>query len=616
MTKFFLLALSGLILALWPLASAHADKPPIMKVEEVKAGMKGYGLSVFCGTKPVRFNVEVLGVLWNFAPKRNVILVRCSEDPAVDYNGDGKPNGENDKPITKGRVSAGMSGSPVYIPKEDGKDYLIGAVALSWQFGVEPIAGVTPIEQMIADMETPLENAYATPGSVRLPEKDAKDAKDNPLAEYRNKLTYLATPLMVSGFNERVFNDFAKELRQYNIEAVQGGGAGKAVANEKVALEPGSTVGVPLVRGNMEIYAFGTLTMIDDKDKKWVGFGHPFVAAGECRLPLTVGSITTTMTGLASSFKFGGSLGQVGTLMRDRSSSVSGILTDEKDSVRMIPLTIKTAVKKNREAGKTEYKTYKLEMADFEAMLPNIVYYCASSVMADDLAAMSDVTSYIQMKFKFEGFDEVTTWDAYADAMGTQFSKNMAGLLAAIIFNPFGHVKLEYVDITIDITRELKAATIENVTTDVERVKPGQEITLKLKLKAYQKGEWWEEMKVKIPEDMKGDSVDLIVEGGNSAGYTIFKSLKGVNSVKDLLAGIKELFKPQAFVVTIPYDTVGMRYKGQFFKGLPPSVLRQFEAVAGRDATQWPDVAHAIQESEWIVSGQKIIHLIIDRQEK
>ena len=37
-----------------------------------------------------------------------------------------------------------MSGSPIFI---DGK--VIGALAYSWQFAKEPVAGITPIEEML-----------------------------------------------------------------------------------------------------------------------------------------------------------------------------------------------------------------------------------------------------------------------------------------------------------------------------------------------------------------------------------------------------------------------------------------------------------------------------------
>ena len=73
--------------------------------------------------------VEVLGILKNAnGPKGDVILVRLGGAKA-EYTG----------------VVAGMSGSPVYF---NGK--LAGAVAFRiGEFSKEPIAGVTPISEML-----------------------------------------------------------------------------------------------------------------------------------------------------------------------------------------------------------------------------------------------------------------------------------------------------------------------------------------------------------------------------------------------------------------------------------------------------------------------------------
>ena len=51
---------------------------PTMPVSEIKAGMKGYGLTVFRGTEPERFDVEVLGTLRQFRPHQNLVLIKTS----------------------------------------------------------------------------------------------------------------------------------------------------------------------------------------------------------------------------------------------------------------------------------------------------------------------------------------------------------------------------------------------------------------------------------------------------------------------------------------------------------------------------------------------------------
>jgi len=91
--------------------------------------MRGVAYTVFQGVKPEAMEVEVLGVMHNVnGPKGDVILVRLHGEKA-EYTG----------------VVAGMSGSPVYL---DGK--LAGALAFRiGEFSKEPIAGVTPIAEML-----------------------------------------------------------------------------------------------------------------------------------------------------------------------------------------------------------------------------------------------------------------------------------------------------------------------------------------------------------------------------------------------------------------------------------------------------------------------------------
>src|SRR5438477_12977838 len=110
-----------------------------MPLSQVRKGMKGYGLTVFEGTKLEKFDVEIIGVLNNIAPGQDMILARV-DSPEVQRAG----------------VIAGMSGSPIYI---DGK--VIGALAYSWQFAKEPIAGVTPIDEMLKIAEAGLSSAGA-----------------------------------------------------------------------------------------------------------------------------------------------------------------------------------------------------------------------------------------------------------------------------------------------------------------------------------------------------------------------------------------------------------------------------------------------------------------------
>src|SRR5215211_5716253 len=117
--------------ALGALGIAHVPAAtPLMPITEVKPGMVGVGRTIFEGAEMKDFKVHILGVLKNVqAPQRNLILARLEGGP-----------------LAQTGVIAGMSGSPVYV---DGR--LIGAVSYSiGAFPKEPIAGITPIGEMIA----------------------------------------------------------------------------------------------------------------------------------------------------------------------------------------------------------------------------------------------------------------------------------------------------------------------------------------------------------------------------------------------------------------------------------------------------------------------------------
>jgi hypothetical protein len=56
--------------------SLSAQTTSFMSVDEVRPGMKGTGKTVFQGTKIEQFDVELLGVLKNYAPKQDMVLAR------------------------------------------------------------------------------------------------------------------------------------------------------------------------------------------------------------------------------------------------------------------------------------------------------------------------------------------------------------------------------------------------------------------------------------------------------------------------------------------------------------------------------------------------------------
>src|SRR3984957_9300730 len=106
--------------------AGDADPKSYWDVGQIRPAMKGVGQTVMVGTKLEEFGAEVLGVMRDVSPGRDMVLCRLA--------------GCN---LEHAGIIQGMSGSPIYI---DGK--LLGAVAFAWEFAKDPIAGVTPFSQM------------------------------------------------------------------------------------------------------------------------------------------------------------------------------------------------------------------------------------------------------------------------------------------------------------------------------------------------------------------------------------------------------------------------------------------------------------------------------------
>jgi hypothetical protein len=200
-TLFVLIVSSCLALSQAAPTSPPTGKTVTMPVSDIKPGMKGVAYTVFQGTQPESMDITVLGVLKNAnGPKGDIILIRL----------------EGQKPEYTG-VVAGMSGSPVYI---GGK--LVGALAFRiGQFSKEPIAGVTPIADMLEinamdQTVSPAEAKTALPTVETTSTKTSGPGQSADVTKVTNMLTPIETPLVFNGFSEDAVKQFAPQFARRN----------------------------------------------------------------------------------------------------------------------------------------------------------------------------------------------------------------------------------------------------------------------------------------------------------------------------------------------------------------------------------------------------------------
>src|SRR5580704_16368343 len=317
--------LALVVLFFLPSSSVQAQtRTPVetIPIEQIHAGMRGVAYTVFQGTKPESMDVEVLGVLKNAnGPKGDVILIRLGGKKA-EYTG----------------VVAGMSGSPVYL---NGK--LAGAVAFRiGEFSKEPIAGVTPIAEMLEisaldrnPASAPIEatsaarspNKTASPGIANAPSQDANNG-------FTNYLKPIETPLVFNGFSEDTVQRFASQFAAAGIVPVMGAGS---VSNDKQPepMEPGSAVSAILVQGDMNIAATCTVTYMDAQHL--LACGHPLMQFGMVDLPMTKSTVLATLPSPLNAFKIVNATETVGAFVQDRHN---GILGEFDRKPEMIPVTL------------------------------------------------------------------------------------------------------------------------------------------------------------------------------------------------------------------------------------------------------------------------------------
>lgn len=318
----------------WP--QFAAAQMAIYPLRDVRAGQHAIGKTVFQGSKIEEFQVDILGVLQNVGPRQSIILAKLSGGPLQETG-----------------VMQGMSGSPVYI---DGR--LVGAVALAFNFSKEPIAGIRPIEEMLAAGDSP-----------KPPFTKVASNADS----LASKLIDIATPLSFSGFTTGTLDQFSPQLKKLGLEPRQGVASGGKLPSKMGApasLRPGDMIAVELLSGDMSIGAEGTVTAVDGK--QIYAFGHQFMSVGNTELPFARAEVLTLLPNLNSSFKISSPLEWMGAITQDRSTSIYGELGRKADT---IPFAI--TVKDGRRAPLDNH----MQMIQDRVLSPYIVQTAVYSAM-------------------------------------------------------------------------------------------------------------------------------------------------------------------------------------------------------------------------------------------
>ncbi len=491
----FLLALFALSLSLSTLSTAQTTQPTI-PVDEIHTGMRGVAYTVFQGVKPEPMDVEVLGVLRNVnGPKGSIILIRL-HGPKVEYTG----------------VVAGMSGSPVYI---DGK--LAGALAFRiGEFSKEPIAGVTPIADMLeinALDKSPSEEASAAkPAVTNAAGKTAAPGDSAALPgstqDFANYLKPIETPLVFSGFSEETVKLFAPMFASAGIVPVMGAGS-VSETKQSEPLEAGSAVSAILVRGDLDIAATCTVTYIDPQ--RLLACGHPLLQFGSVDLPMNKAEVLATLPSPLNAFKIVNTTERAGVFVQDRHTGILGVFGKQPE---MIPVTLTI-----RGSGMT--KEFHYEVLNNPRLSPVAIMATVFNALHGVNAYGEEITYRLNGSINVKGFPEVGLRNMFAPAENGQPAAMAAALslgerFGRIYDNPYNAPAVNSVKLDFDLVRERRWARLESARTDVTEVRPGDEIMVETVLAPYRGERVVRQIPVKIPTSASKGNLRILVSDGDT----------------------------------------------------------------------------------------------------
>lgn len=535
-------------------AGARATPVPAMPVDELRVGQRGWGVSVFQGNEPQRFDVEILGVLRAIQPGGDLVLARLT--------GAG---------LEKTGVIAGMSGSPVWVD-----DRLVGAVAFAWPFSHEAIAGVTPIGAM-RGIEAAV--PWGVGGGGPRTSLDAIARRDLPESLLSEAVAALAgggaaqgRPAMLwaaSGFAPRTLERLGGALPSL---VAAGGGGGVATAADG-DLQPGDAVAEVWIDGDLRMAATGTVT---DRDGDAIlAFGHPVTALGAIDLPMAPAEIVTVLSSAYSSFKLANVGAPVGSFVRDHAAGALGKIGRP---ARTVPMTLRVAGPNPRR--------FDLRLGRVPALLPTLAAIGTLGVL--DVTSPLGGTEGLDLRLRFDlGADGPLELVQSFDGEGAPIQAVLYLLAVSdfLVRTDLARVDLRAIEVDVEPYAEPRTATLVGLHAERTQLEPGDLVRLFVDLRRYRGEIVRRTVELRLPPDLPKGRYTLLVGDGASADAARL-AVEPVSPVRleQALELLRSLGSARSLTVLGVLPGRGLAAGGEVLPRLPGSLRAIWGASGARAA--------------------------------
>lgn len=594
-------------------AIAPEDRARILPVSEVRAGMQGYGKTVFQGDRIDRFDVKVLGVLPNMIAGQPLILVRVGGGVL------------NQRDIN---IAEGMSGSPVYVGGR-----MIGAIAYAGWFAREPLGLVTPIEAMLEAWNPSLPTTPPGFGDIK-PLPEPLRVGDQTMSSVGISLTGtpaqvgggtawfrpLGMTLVASGLSPRTLGEAGGKLGPMQIQVRPG--PGTAAGKAKIALEEGSAVGFSLATGDIDLTGIGTVTY--RRGNRVLTFGHPFMTLGAVELPMTTCWVHDVFTSYMSSYKMASPVEEIGSSTQDRPFSVAGEIGK---TAQMIPVEVRL---------RDEYRPQPMVLRSRIFDHPQLTGILASLVVSEAITrirpyqgeAMARVTASVTG----EGVGTIQRTNLYYSPgdIRSDATTDLDIFLSLFRTNRFEPVRIQKVVLDVQFFQTRQTANIERILLEKREFEPGEAIDVGVEVRPFKgAGIERQSLRVEIPDNIPDGAATLIVHGGILTGSMAgldtspasglgqalaLEDVRQANSIKQMLERFARLETNNQIVARVLLPTTSLNVDGQRLTGFPPAMEQAM--LSNRTLTTRTSRDELKQSilTRWVMSGADAVPIVIRRK--
>jgi hypothetical protein len=546
-----------------------------MGVDALRPGMTGVGRTVFAGDRVEDFRVTILGVVKNvMGPKRDLIVARLEGGPLAETG-----------------VIAGMSGSPVYV-----NDKLIGAVSYALgSFPKEPIAGITPIAEMIDAVDgggpgptrrgldvrwppTP-DEVYAAIGRLvdrvtaplspaglggALPSASSLGGLGG-LGAVAAGLRPIGAAMVLGGFDPAVGTPLARALDA----RVEDRGPQDAAAPTSAPLHPGDAIGVSLVHGDFDIGATGTVTAVDGT--RVYAFGHPFLELGPTAFPMTRATVLGILPSLDSSLKIATLGPVVGAITQDRATAIGGTLG---------PAPKELAVTLTLSSDRGPDRRFTFFVVRDPILTPLFTFATVLNALVAYERQVGVLSIDVTGTASFSGDGQVAIDDSFSGDTALSNAATAAAMpLAVVANNEFRSVQPESLDLHVRTSERQDSATIERAWLDTTMPRPGATVGVQVLLRHYRGDTETVSIPVTMPTGTTGPLTLLV---SDAATLTALEQHEvdpaRPNTFADTLAQLNSARRNNRLYVRLLTSSAGSVIDGRALPTLPSSIQSVLEA--------------------------------------